>query len=89
MLVWSEGSAPHTERYGEPLIAPAPEALIFDGLYTPPDGTTERSRQGMIWRIGQRKVFYFQPGHESYPIYSQEEIRQVFRNGVEWCGRKG
>ncbi len=80
---------PHTERYGKRLVAPDPQELIFNGTYTLPDGSTEISRQGMTWTVEKGKVFYFQPGHESYPIYFQEEIRKVFRNGVEWCVRKG
>ncbi len=76
---------PHTERYTERFEAPDPEQLIFDGVYTLPNGKTEPSRQGMIWTVGKGRVFYFQPGHESYPIYFQEEVRQVFRNAVPWA----
>ncbi len=79
---------PHTERYTEPFDAPTPADLIFDGVYTRPDGLQEKSRQGMTWQIGKGRVFYFQPGHESYPIYFQPEIRHVFRNAVGWCGAK-
>lgn len=79
---------PHTERYTEPFEVPSPELVIFDGLYTRPNGSTEPSRQGMIWTVEKGRVFYFQPGHESYPIYFQEEIRQVFRNAVPWAAHK-
>src|SRR5579884_576585 len=75
---------PHTERYTEPFEVPPPETLVFDGVYTRPDGAKEKSRQGMTWTIGKGRVFYFQPGHESYPIYFQEEVRHVFRNAVLW-----
>ena len=76
---------PHTERYGDPFEAPPPETLVFDGLYTLPNGTTQHAQQGMIWSVGKGRVFYFQPGHEGYPIYFQDEIRHVFRNGVQWA----
>jgi trehalose utilization protein len=80
---------PHTERYGDPFQCPPPETLIFDGIYTYPNGTnTEHAQQGMVWTVGKGRVFYFQPGHEGYPIYFQDEIRQVFRNGVQWCAGK-
>jgi trehalose utilization protein len=79
---------PHTERYGDPFECPTPETLIFDGIYTHPDNTTENAQQGMVWTVDKGRVFYFQPGHEGYPIYFQEEIRQVFRNGVQWCAQK-
>ena len=78
-------TVPHTERYGDPFEVPTPEAVIFDGIYTLPDGKTgEHAQQGMVWTVGKGRVFYFQPGHEGYPIYFQEEIQHIFRNGVEW-----
>jgi trehalose utilization protein len=80
-------TVPHTERYGDPFEVPPPETLIFDGLYTLPDGSSQHAQQGMTWTVGKGHVFYFQPGHEGYPIYFQEEIRHVFRNGVGWLGR--
>ncbi len=79
---------PHTERYGEPFECPEPEALVFDGLYTLPDKTTQESRQGLTWTVGKGRVFYFQPGHETYPIFFQEEVRQVLRNAVDWAAPK-
>ena len=79
---------PHTERYGDPFQCPPPEDFIFDGIYTLPNGTTEHAQQGLTWTIGKGKVFYFQPGHEEFPIYFQEEIRQIFRNGVQWAAPK-
>jgi trehalose utilization protein len=30
-------------------------------------------------------VFYFQPGHETFPIYHQAEVQQVITNAVRWC----
>jgi trehalose utilization protein len=81
-------TVPHTERYGDPFEVPTPETAVFNGLYTLPNGTTENAQQGMTWTVGKGRVFYFQPGHESYPIYFQEEIRQVFRNGVQWVAAK-
>lgn len=79
---------PHTERYGDPFQCPTPEDVIFDGIYTKADNSTEHAQQGMVWTVGKGRVFYFQPGHEGYPIYFQEEIRQVFRNGVKWAAAK-
>lgn len=73
---------PHTERYEGVFEAPKPDVLIFDGNY---QATGSKARQGMVWTLGKGRVFYFQPGHESYPIYFQDEVRQVFRNAVRWC----
>ena len=30
-------------------------------------------------------MFYFQPGHETYPTYHDENIRQGLRNAVRWA----
>ena len=34
---------------------------------------------------GAGRVFYFRPGHETYPIYYQPEIRRVLTNAVRWA----
>jgi trehalose utilization protein len=81
-------SCPHTERYSEPFAVPTPETVVFDGLYTLPNGTTEKSRQGLTWTRGKGRVFYFQIGHEGYPLYFQPEVQHVFRNAVLWAGAK-
>ena len=74
----------NTERYSEPFEVPPPVAVVFDGLYKRPDGTTEASRQGLVWTAGKGKVFYFQPGHETYPHFFDENVRKILRNAVEW-----
>jgi len=76
---------PHTERYEGEFETPKPDVLIFDGAY---QATGTAARQGMVWSIGKGRVFYFQPGHESYPIYFQDEVRKVFRNAVRWCANR-
>jgi trehalose utilization protein len=75
----------NTERYSEAFEVPQPEAVVFDGLYHLPDGSTEASRQGLVWTVGKGKVFYFQPGHETYPHFFDENVRQILRNAVQWA----
>ena len=75
----------HTERYTEPFQVPQPEAVVFDGLYLRPDGTQEASRQGLTWSVGKGRVFYFQPGHETYPHFFDENVRHILRNAVVWA----
>lgn len=77
-----------TERYSEPFEVPPPEAVVFDGLYHRPDGSTEPSRQGLVWTVGKGKVFYFQPGHETYPHFFDENVRRILRNAVVWAAPK-
>jgi len=31
------------------------------------------------------RIFYFRPGHETYPTYHQPPIQQVIRNAVQWA----
>jgi trehalose utilization protein len=77
-----------TERYSEPFQVPEPEAVVFDGQYKRPDGTVEDSRQGLVWSVGKGKVFYFQPGHETYPHFFDDNVRQILRNAVVWMAPK-
>jgi len=74
-----------TERYSEPFQVPKPEAVVFDGVYQRPDGSTEESRQGLVWTAGKGKVFYFQPGHETYPHFFDKNVRQILLNAVAWA----
>ena len=74
-----------TERYSEPFEVPQPESVVFDGIYYRPDGSTEESRQGLVWTVGNGKVFYFQPGHETYPHFFDKNVRQILRNAVVWA----
>ena len=72
---------PSTEMYGEPFTVPEPDETVFISWY---EGG-EVFRSGITWRRGAGRVFYFAPGHETYPIYHQPEIRQVLRNAVRWA----
>ena len=67
--------------YGEPFTVPEPMETVFISWY---EGG-EVFRSGLTWRRGAGKIFYFSPGHETYPIYHQPEIRQVLRNAVRWA----
>ena len=72
---------PETEMYGERFDIPAPDTLVFSSWFE--GGETFRS--GCCYRRGKGNVFYFRPGHETYPIYHDEDVRQVLRNAVEWA----
>ena len=72
---------PHTEMYGEYFDIPQPDELVFISWY--PGGEVFRS--GCAYYRGRGKVFYFSPGHETFPIYYQPEIRQVLANAVRWA----
>jgi trehalose utilization protein len=72
---------PSSEMYGEPFTVPEPLETVFISWY---EGG-EVFRSGLTWRRGAGNIFYFSPGHETYPIYRQPEIQQVLRNAVRWA----
>ena len=76
---------PEAEMYGERFDVPQPESLVFTSWF---EGG-EVFRSGCCYTRGSGRIFYFRPGHETYPIYYQEEIRQVLANAVRWANREG
>lgn len=75
---------PQTEMYGEPFHVPPPDEVIFEEAWD----RGERFRSGCLWQVGRGQVFYFRPGHETYPIFRQAEPLQVLENAVRWLGRR-
>ena len=39
-------------------------------------------RSGVAFERGNGKVFYFRPGHETYPIYFDKNVLKVIGNAV-------
>ena len=72
---------PHEEMYGEPFDIPEPDQLIMMGWY---EGG-EVFRSGCCYNRGNGRVFYFQPGHESYPTYYIPEVQRIIKNAVHWA----
>ena len=72
---------PHTEMYGEPFDIPAPDALVLVSWFA----GGEVFRSGCCFSRGRGKIFYFRPGHETLPIYYQDEVLQVIANAVRWA----
>jgi len=71
---------PAEEMYGEPFGIPAPDELIFISWFT----GGEVFRSGCTWYRGNGRIFYFRPGHETYPTYYLPEIQRVIVNAVHW-----
>lgn len=69
------------EMYGEQFDIPTPDELIFIGWFA----GGEVFRSGCTWKRGLGKVFYFQPGHETYPTYKHETIQLIIKNAVRWA----
>lgn len=72
---------PNTEMYGERFDIPTPDKLIFISWF---EGG-EVFRSGCTYQRGHGKIFYFRPGHETYPIYHNEQIIKVIANACHWA----
>jgi trehalose utilization protein len=71
---------PHTEMYGEFFDIPQPDELVFISWFEGGDVF----RSGCFWRRGKGKVFYFRPGHETFPIYYDPNVQKVLANAVRY-----
>lgn len=74
---------PQTEVYGGPFHVPTPDAIIFTEKWD--DGETFPA--GCLWKLGKGQVFYFRPGHETYPIFKQEIPLKIVENAARFLGR--
>ncbi len=74
-------SLPHEEMYGEYFDVPEPlETLLISSF-----AGGEVFRSGMTWQRGAGKIFYFRPGHETYPTYFDLNVRTIIGNAVKWA----
>jgi trehalose utilization protein len=71
---------PLEEMYGEPFVIPTPDEVVFLGWFA----GGEVFRSGVTYRRGAGKIFYFQPGHEEYPIFHDEIIQTIIKNAVRF-----
>jgi len=72
---------PNTEMYGERFDIPTPDKLIFISWF---EGG-EVFRSGCVWERGHGRIFYFRPGHESYPVFYHPDVQKVITNAVRWA----
>lgn len=83
----ARGLAPYieiesTEMYGERFDIPQPDTLVFLSWF---EGG-EVFCSGLCYYRGKGKIFYFRPGHETYPIFYQPEVLKVISNAIRWAG---
>lgn len=69
------------EMYGEPFEVPAPDELVFLSWFA----GGEVFRSGCCYVRGRGRIFYFRPGHETFPTYHNAMVRKVIANGVRWA----
>ena len=76
---------PHEEMYGERFDIPSPDKVVFLSWF--PGGEVFCS--GCTFTRGMGKIFYFAPGHETYPTYYDPNVRKVIANAVRWAAPSG
>jgi trehalose utilization protein len=76
---------PETETYGEPFGIPQPDEHVLTSWFEGGDVF----RSGVCYRRGSGRIFYFRPGHETFPIYHDETVQALLSNAVEWAAPTG
>ena len=71
--------------FGEFFDVPEPEATIFISSFA----GGEVFRSGLTYTRGAGRIFYFRPGHETYPIYHDPNVIRVLVNAVRWAAPAG
>ena len=79
----AEFKIPRTEMYDEPFHVPEPDEVIFEERWE----TGEWFRSGMLWRLGKGRIFYFRPGHETFPVFKEQWPLKILANAVQWLGK--
>ena len=69
------------EMYGEVFDIPPPDELVLVSWFT----GGEVFRSGCCFTRGRGRIFYFRPGHETYPTYHDPQVRRVIANAVRWA----
>ena len=69
------------EMYGEYFEVPTPETLVFVSWFT----GGEVFRSGACYTRGTGRIFYFRPGHETYPTYHHADVQRVIANAARWA----
>lgn len=69
------------EMYGEQFSVPEPLETVFISWFQ----GGEVFRSGLTWRRGAGNIFYFRPGHETYPTYHDANVQKVISNAVKWA----
>ncbi len=72
---------PNTEMYGERFDIPSPDRVLFISWF---EGG-EVFRSGCTFERGNGRIFYFRPGHETFPIYYNQSVIRILANAVRWA----
>jgi len=73
----------HEEMYGERFDIPQPDTLVFVSWFA----GGEVFRSGCCYTRGKGRIFYFRPGHETFPTYFHQDVQKVIANAVRWAAQ--
>jgi trehalose utilization protein len=76
---------PNAEMYGEHFDIPQPDELVFISWFQ----GGEVFRSGCCFYRGRGKIFYFRPGHETYPVFYNQGVLKVIENAAVWATPSG
>ena len=69
------------EMHGEHFDIPEPDETVLISWFS----GGEVFRSGVTYRRGMGRIFYFRPGHETYPTYHHADVQKVIVNAVHWA----
>jgi len=72
---------PYEEMYGEPFMIAEDAHVVFMSWF---EGG-EVFRSGFTLKRGNGRMFYFRPGHETYPTYKDPNVLRVLANAIRWA----
>lgn len=72
---------PNHEMYGEPFDIPDDGKVVLMSWFE--GGNVFRS--GVTFERGLGKIFYFSPGHETFPVYHDPNVLKVIGNAIRWA----
>lgn len=95
---------PAEEMYGAPFDVPPSQTVVFQSFFplggeyfpsftlTVGEGIdpefTSGPGGGKSQGEGKGRVFYFRPGHETYPTYLDPNVRRILHNAALWAARR-
>ena len=71
---------PQEETYGEHFDIAKPDEVVFTSWFS----GGEVFRSGCTFTRGNGRIFYFRPGHESFPTFYDANVQTVIKNGCAW-----
>lgn len=69
------------EMYGEHFDIPEPDETVLISWFS----GGEVFRSGVTYRRGMGRIFYFRPGHETFPTYHHPQVQRIIANAVLWA----